>query len=380
MGCRHARERRFRRLVLVLAAFVLVAASSVTASSAKTPPKKKKAATPTVKINPIFTYNKADREQHLYQCAKSEGSLTLYTSTSVTDSVLKPAFQSKYPGVTLNTYVATTALVPKLEQEEDSGRHNFDVYSDAMGNIPITSKYFQPFWSPYMKNTMAGLSSNYYLASAGFIFAGLYYNPNLVSAADVPKTYQDLLKPQYTGKIYLGTDSSSIVVTALLRRTYGNAYYQKLAKQVRIVNTSGRGIADMIIAGTAPMGLSMSSAYYKINHLTQGAPFLLQVMNPMYGNYSASSISKHAPHPCAAMLFVDWLNSPSGAQPLLANLGTASPYKGRDIVPFAIDGQLPQNQWKVEFQTTKDLIKGFKSWDQAYAAWSDLFHRYYLGG
>src|SRR5579862_6583683 len=281
------RGNRRRRLGTLLVALGLAATVGATASiAAKTP-----SAAPTLKINPIFAYNKADREAHLYACAKQEGSLTLYTSSSATQPSLVPAFQAAYPGVTVNAYVATAALVPKLVQEEDSGHHNFDVYNDTMGNLDRNSKYFQPFWSPYMKTVQPDLTSPYFLGSNGFIFAGVYYNPNVVAPSDVPKTWKDLLNPNLKGKIYIGTDSSAPIVTALLRRTYGTAYYAQLAKQVHVVNTSGRGVADMIIAGTAPMGIEMSSSYYKTNTILQNAPLKLQVINPMFGAYQASSIS-----------------------------------------------------------------------------------------
>src|SRR5687768_7510658 len=65
------------------------------------------AAAPPLKINPIFTYKKADRTAYLYKCAQKEGSVTLYTSTSAMDPTLKPAFKKRFPGVDLNTFIAT---------------------------------------------------------------------------------------------------------------------------------------------------------------------------------------------------------------------------------------------------------------------------------
>ena len=370
------RGKRWRRVVLVVCALSLLGTVCATASfAAKAPP-----ATAKLKINPIFTYNKANREAHLYACAKTEGSVTLYTSSSATDTSLKPAFQAKYPGVTMNDYVATSPLVTRLEQEEDSGHHVFDVYNDALGNIDRTSHYFQPFWSPYMSKVSTDLTSPYYLSTNGYIFSGVYYNPNLVPANQVPKSWKDLLKPQYKGKIYIGTDSTAPAFTAMLRRTYGTAYYQALAKQVRVVNVSGRGVADLVEAGTAPMGIDMSSSYYQRDHIANGAPLLLQVMNPMLGQFQASSISAHAPHPCAAMLLVDWLSNPAEGGKIFQSLGNAMPYKNAAILPFSIAGQLPQSKWQVFSQTGPAMWKGFKSYYQAYAAWTDLYNRYFING
>jgi ABC-type Fe3+ transport system substrate-binding protein len=370
------RGNRWRRFALILGVFALLGTVGVTASlAAKTP-----SATPKLKINPIFTYNKADREAHLYACAKKEGQVTLYTSSSATDPSLKPAFEAQYPGIKMNTYVATSPLVTRLTSEEDAGHHNFDVYNDALGNIPRDNKYFQPFWSPYMAKVQPDLTSPYYLATNGYVFSGVYYNPNVIPTSQVPKTWKDLLKPQYKGKIYIGTDSTAPAFTAMLRREYGVAYYRALAKQVRVVNVSGRGVADLIEAGTAPLGIDASSSYYQRDHITNGAPLLLQVINPMLGQFQASSISKYAPHPCAAMLLVDWYMNAKEGSKVLSDLGNAMPFKNAAVLPFDIAGQLPQSKWKVYSQTGAHMWTGFTSYFQAYASWTDLYNRYFVNG
>jgi iron(III) transport system substrate-binding protein len=330
-------------------------------------------------FNP-FNYHGANREAKLYSCAKTEGSVTLYTSSSATQQYLVPAFEAQYPGVTLNAYVGTTTLVPKLEAEDAAGQHVFDVYNDAIGNLARTSKYFRTFYSPEAAKLRTGYSSPYYMVSDGYIFAGVYYNPSLVPANEVPKSYKDLLKPYYKGKIYIGTDGDAQVVTGMLKQVYGTAYYKALAKQVRVVNTSGRGVADMIIAGTAPMGIEMSTSYYDTNHILQGAPLLLSVMNPMFAGFQESSISKYAPHPCAAMLLTDWLSSKTGAGKVFAKLGEVAPYKNSPVLPFNIKGQLAQSKWQILDPASPALLKGFASFGAAYTAWSALYTQYFVNG
>jgi iron(III) transport system substrate-binding protein len=366
-------SRRLAGSLLVVLSCAGIAAA--TASSAKAPPKK----APAPKINPIFTYNKADREQHLYACAKNEGKVTFYTSTSLTDTSLKPAFQKQYPGIDLQTYVNTSQLPTHLLQEENAGIHNFDVYGDVMGNIDRTAKYFQPFWSPAMKNVRAELVTPYMVGYSGYI-EGLVYNPNLVSAADVPKKWTDLLLPKYQGRLYMGTDTTAPVFTALLRRIYGQSFYQKLAKVLHIEQLPGSGVADQVVAGTAPIGIDVSTTWYKNDYLNKGAPLRFAPINPMVAFYQAASISKSAQHPCGAMLFVDWLLSNQGGVPLFSQYGTALPFKNSGILPFKMDGVAPYSKWKIYYQTTPDFIKGFANYTQALGAWNDLFRKYYLGG
>jgi iron(III) transport system substrate-binding protein len=359
----------------VCAVAALVAVAAGTAAAAKAPPKK---AAP-LKINPIFTYNKADREQHLYACAKTEGKVVFYTSTSLTDTSLKPAFEKAYPGVQLQTYVNTSQLPTHLLQEENAGIHNFDVYGDVMGNIDRTSKYFQPFWTPAMSNVRAELQSPYFVGYSGYV-EGLVYNPNLIAAADVPKKWTDLLLPKYAGKLYMGTDTTAPVFTALLRRIYGQSFYQKLAKVLHIEQLPGSGIADQVVAGTAPIGIDVSTTWYKNDYLNKGAPLRFAPIDPMVAFYQSASISKNTDHPCASMLLVDWLLANDGGVPLFSQYGTALPFKNSGILPFKMDGVRPYSTWKIYYQTTPDFIKGFANYTQALGAWNDMFRKNYLGG
>jgi iron(III) transport system substrate-binding protein len=367
---------RMRQVVTACAVAALVAVLAGTASAAKAPPKK---VAPPLKINPIFTYNKADREQHLYACAKTEGKVVFYTSTSLTDTSLKPAFEKAYPGVQLQTYVNTSQLPTHLLQEENAGIHNFDVYGDVMGNIDRTSKYFQPFWTPAMANVRSELQSPYMVGYSGYV-EGLVYNPNLIAPADVPKKWTDLLLPKYAGKLYMGTDTTAPVFTALLRRIYGQAFYQKLAKVLHIEQLPGSGIADQVVAGTAPIGIDVSTTWYKNDYLNKGAPLRFAPIDPMVAFYQAASISKNTDHPCASMLFVDWLLANDGGVPLFSQYGTALPFKNSGILPFKMDGVRPYSTWKIYYQTTPDFIKGFANYTQALGAWNDMFRKNYLGG
>ena len=373
-------HRPKRRHAAAVAIALLATLAAVSAGQAATQAKPKKPApAPKLKINPIFTYNKADREQHLYQCAKSEGKVVFYTSTSLTDTILKPAFEKQYPGVTLQSYFATSALPTKLTQEEDSGVHTFDVYGDVMGNIDRTSKYFQPFWSPALKTLRPELSSPWFAGYSGYV-EGLVYNPNLIAPADVPKKWTDLLLPKYSGKLYMPSDTTAPVFTALLRRIYGQGFYQKLAKVVRVQQLPGSGVADQVVAGTAPIGIDVSTTWYKNLYLNKGAPLRFAPINPMVAFYQAASISKNTKHPCASMLLIDWLLDQQGGVPLFSQYGTALPFKSSGILPFKMDGVAPYSSWKIYYSTTPDFIKGFKSYSQALGAWNDLFRRNYLGG
>jgi iron(III) transport system substrate-binding protein len=362
------------RFVISLAIGAALALTSVTAASAKAPPK--------LKINPIFTYNKKDRTKHLYTCAKKEGKVVFYTSSSAVTSTLLPVWQKTYPGVTMEVFTSTT-LPTKIPQEAAAGQHNFDVFGDTLGNFGRDSKYFQPLWTPRETALRPYLSSPYYVAYAGFI-EGLVYNPNVTSPASIPHTWQDLLLPKWTGKLYMGIDTGTAGFIGLLDQTYGDSFVSQLAKQVRVQQTSGRGIADQVIAGTIPIGINVSSSYHKTNYIDKGAPLRWFPLDPVAGFYQAASIAKGAPHPCAAALLVDWLLSKTGAQPTWKKLGNISPFKGERLMPYSLKDTSPPytipTKWNVVMTTNPAFSKGYKNYQSALLDWQKLIQTDFLGG
>ena len=370
--------RRRRRLGGgVLVASLLVALSVPAATTAATP---KKPAAP--KVNSIFTYNKADREQHLYECAKKEGKVVFYTSSSAATTTFKPAFEKQYPDVKMEVLVATADLPTKLRQEEDAGQHNFDVYGDTLGNLGRDAKYFQPIWTPRMNEVRPYLSKPYYVAYAGFL-EGLVYNPNVVGSGDVPRTWKELLQPKWAGKVYMGIDTGTAGFIGLLQRTYGDAFIDQLAKQIRVQQVSGRAIADQVIAGTVPIGINISSSYHKTNYIDRGAPLRWVPLDPVPGFFQAASISKSTSRPCAAALLVDWLMSKEGAQPLWTQLGNVAPFKGAPLLPYNLKATSPAftipTKWNVYMTTNPAFFKGFKNYQLALASWQKIIQQKFTG-
>jgi iron(III) transport system substrate-binding protein len=367
--------RRHGRIALSLTAAALVAAACVTTALAKP--------APPPKVSAIFAYNKADREQHLYECAQKEGKVVFYTSSSAANTTLLPAFQKQYPGVTMQTFVATADLPSKLKQEEDAGQHNFDVYGDTLGNLGRDAKYFQAISTPRMKDLRPYLGKPYYVAYAGFI-EGIVYNPNVLSTADVPRTWKDLLQPKWSGKVYMGIDTGTAGFVGLLNRTFGADFVSQLAKQVRVQQVTGRAIADQVIAGTIPLGINISSSYHKTNYLDRGAPLRWVPLDPVPAFFQAASVSKSAPHPCAAALLVDWLLSKNGAQPLWTTLGNVAPFKGAPLLPYNLRTTSPPytipTKWNVYMTTNPSYFKGYKNYQTALNAWQQIVQSKFLGG
>ena len=356
--------------LLVVAAVAVLGFGGATTNAALSP----------AVVERIVNYSESDREQWLYRCAQREGRVVVYTSASHARPSLKPAFEAKFPGITVDVFRATDTLVPRLIEEEAAGRHNFDVYDDLYGNLAPTDKHFVKFYSPRRSELQPALNNPYFVAARGFVMS-IGYNATIVRANDAPKEWKELLDSKWKGQIFGSADASAPVMLALLKWKFGLDFLRKLAQNARFQQgVSSRGVADLIIAGEVPVGYNVSSSYHKSDYLNRGAPFRWQPMNPMLGYFSTQSISKFAPHPCAAALYIDWLLDRNGGQAIEAGEGRASPFKGASLLPFQLEGfdQAKIRDWVV-FITDPRLIQGFKSFEDALNYWNSLFRSIFLG-
>ncbi|MDO4614424.1 MAG: extracellular solute-binding protein [Lachnospiraceae bacterium] len=89
-------------------------------------------------------YNTEETDEELYELAKEEGSVTIYSISSRTPKVIE-AFNEKYPGVVAESYdIKTNELLEKVSREHEAGQHVADVVhvKDEDGTI----------WNEYIPN------------------------------------------------------------------------------------------------------------------------------------------------------------------------------------------------------------------------------------
>ncbi|MPZ62030.1 MAG: extracellular solute-binding protein [Propionibacteriales bacterium] len=360
---------------VALAGAVLLAS----ACGAEEPDRAVSADAPFSEVEQITNYSDADREQYLFDCAKTEGSVTLYTSSSVAEDLLAPAFEEKYQGVEMEVNTATNQLVQQIIEEEEADVHNFDVYGDIYGNIVRDSTYFARYSSPNTEAVLDDLVTPYSVSANGFIM-GAAYNPDLVTGDDIPTSYEDLADPKWEGKIAGGYDTSTPVTYAVARATLGDEFMEEFSNNVAVTEgVSSRGVADLMEAGTFPIAWSVSASYHQNDFLAQGLPFRFVSLDPMVGFYSDFSISAHAPHPCAATLLVDWMidTQPGGGQEVWHEYGALSPLKDGPRLYFEIEGT-DQSTWNVIPSSEPSIVEGFDDYPEAAAAHLEDFRNQFI--
>ena len=260
----------------------------------------------------------------LVAAAKKEGKVVYYTSTDVqVAEKMAAAFQAKYPGIKVQVERSGSERVyQRLGQEYSSGIYNADVIetSDA-ANFVVFKKngWLQPA-VPHDVATMWPASErdpdgDY----AGFraTLTVLAYRSDLVKPADAPKTWTDLLKPQYKGKMVKSHPAYSgnvMTATYALSHLLGWGFFEKLGQQ-QVMQVQSSTEPPKILA-QGERSIEADGNEYNIFVLQdKGVP--IKIVYPPEGTSIATgnaAILIHAPHPNAAKLLYAFMFSHQAQQ------------------------------------------------------------------
>jgi ABC-type Fe3+ transport system substrate-binding protein len=258
--------------------------------------------------------------------ARKIGTLNLYTAADPsTSQTLATAFEKTYGIKVTFTSLTSGTIAARYSSEAQSG----SVAADAIliADPLFFARALKSGWvAPMNVNTIpnVGLSNlakkfRFY-GSVGVGISrvdGFVPNTNIVSQGDMPKTWTDLTKPRWKGKL-ISPDPRPIPVNMglyqLLRVKYGDDYLRALGQQqMRPVPSMVTGV-QLVAAGERDAAFGVNIAHMK--PLLDSAPNAPVKLVPLQGinfgfNWTAGASVK-SPNPAAGRLFVNWLLSPRG--------------------------------------------------------------------
>ena len=259
----------------------------------------------------------------LITAAQKEGRVVWYT-TQIIDQVVRPAaaaFEKKY-GIKVD-YVRTDSngVVLRILNEAKAGKVQADVFDGTAGVAPLRARNLVMQWVPpsarrfspqYIDPDGYWASTNIYVLTPG-------YNTSLVSAADAPKSFQDLLDPKWKDQLTWNVNPTTSgaagfigVVLAAMGENDGRAYLKRLAQQnILGVQGSARQVLDQVIAGESEVALNIFNNHAVIS-AGKGAPVKWIAMQPAEAVLSVISVTRDAVHPNAGKLLTEFLVSPEG--------------------------------------------------------------------
>lgn len=313
----------------------------------------------------IYMYRGPDREARLLAEGKKEGLVAIYTSMNLKDSVpLTEAFE-KQTGVKVELWRASSEKVlQRAVTEARAGRFTCDVIETNGPEMEALyrEKLLEPFESPHFKDLpQAAFAKHRHYVADRFNFFTIGYNTNLVKPEEVPRTYEDLVNPRWSGRV--GIEAGDVDWFAALVKHMGDekglAYFRKLAGQKPQIRSGHTLMAELVASGEIPLVATIYN--HNMERLKKrGAPVEWKALDPTFGRPNAVGVSRNAPHPHAAMLFTDFLLSREGQELL----------KKRNRVPASRAVKTKLNDFPFEMIDPVITLDEASKWEKI---WSELF-------
>jgi len=270
----------------------------------------------------IANYSGADRTDRILAGAKKEGVVNVYTSETVDDlAALSAAFQSKY-GVKLNVWRGSAEnILQRTVVEARGGR--FDVDAIETGATTMESlqreQLLQAVSSPALVDLKPeAIRPHHEWTGTRYNVLVAAYNIGAVNKADLPKTYEDLTQPKWKGKLGIEAESSDWfgALIVALGEEQGLALFRKIVATNGMSARKGHTLlANLVISGEVP--LAISTYLYKVAQLkSRAAPIDWLRIPPVVARFEGAGVARRAPHPYAAMLYLDFMLT--DAQAMLA--------------------------------------------------------------
>jgi iron(III) transport system substrate-binding protein len=312
----------------------------------------------------LALYQGADRETILIAGAKKEGQLVFYNSHTWFKQVAQE-FEKKYPFIKVAEWRADGADVMKrVIEESQAGRFIADVAESTAGNIGgiHNAGLLQEHRSPELRFfdddvVKKGKSGVFYWADRE-TYISLGFNTNHVSAADAPKRLNDLLDPRWKGKMSLAGGATAARWVGAVIEMAGREFIEKLAAQdVNVHKLSGAALANLVVSGEVPMSPTIFDSNMFVAK-RKGATVEWRPVDPVVANVGYSGLVAKAPHPHAALLFLDYIHSKEGQQ-FIVKGGLSSP---RDDVESLVNQKFKKTYFEAKY-TVEEYEKKVSEWE-----------------
>lgn len=246
-------------ILAIILAIALTACSSQPSGKASKPSTDQQKPQAKTEVFSAFSYEGADREQELIEGAKKEGKLTWYTTLAgPVVNAMVDKFKQKYPFIEVDVFRGDQAnVVSRLNTEIQARKNVADVLELTSDSALLLRE--QGLLAPYFSPSANKLPEQYRAKAEGNLvweatdrvsYISFAYNKEKLPASAVPKTLEDLLKPELKGKTAVVSSTTGIRfiggILAALGQEEGSKYLEKLSKQnVRVESVSGAALMEI---------------------------------------------------------------------------------------------------------------------------------------
>lgn len=289
------------------------------------------------------------QDAKLIDAAKKEGGkAVVYSSmeSSISDGIA--AGFKKKTGLEMDYWRgSSTKVLDRALSEYRAGKTLFDVaitIADPMFLMQregVFTKYESPAAADYPKDLIdPNLGPNYRT-----LLIGIVYNTNSIKPADAPKSFEDLVKPQFKGKVIMPDPTQHTTTTQwvaslpkLMGKDRADKFIRDLAATKPILAESLLPPVERAVSGEVPIAITL--LHYTYVFRQQGAPLDYVRMPKLLGDGNYVALGNKAPHPNAGKAFIDYflddecMNLMSKLGEFVNRKGIVPPLEGVDKIQF----------------------------------------------
>jgi iron(III) transport system substrate-binding protein len=258
--------------------------------------------------------------------ANQEGQVNWYT-TFASDDVddMIAAFHKTYPKIKVNALRLSADQLPsRVITEQRGGKYNADVVSGDAPQVDqlINAGALQPYCSPDEQPLPDGQQMpKGYCGNVYVVTTAIAFNPAALSKLGLktPTSFEDLTAPAWRG--HFSIDPSAVNLYEGLIDSMGHAKALDLLKRLgankpKLVESHTLALTQVEAGEPAA---SASTYGYKAAKEKKKNPGRVDFVNPnpLPTSFTPVDVAAKAPHPAAAALFINWLDSKEGQQTVI---------------------------------------------------------------
>jgi iron(III) transport system substrate-binding protein len=249
------------------------------------------------------------------EAATKEGKVVWYTSLVLPSAErVAKLFEAAYPDIKVEVHrTGSQRILQRVMQELSANIKNVDVIhtSDAGHYVLLKEKKLLAKYTPAgVERFPDGFKDKdgYYYGLRATVNA-IFYNTKVVSAAEAPKTWKDLLDGRWKGKMVTAHPGySGVIATHVLAlvHLYGWDYFKALAQNKLMIVQSANDPSTVVSSGERIVAVD-GGDYSAYQLKKKGNP--IEIVYPKEGVplvVSPTAVTSFAPHPNAARLFTDF--------------------------------------------------------------------------
>lgn len=261
----------------------------------------------------IFVETSFCQDARLVAEGKKEGKVVVYGSMEqdIFEGV-RQTFEKKFAIPVEYWRASGAAVLERVITERRANKTVFDVVLNNAGpmEIMLADGAFVNYQSPMAKNFPAEVVHPQLGPSYRTGVVGIVYNKSIIPAEKAPKNLEDLLKPEYKGKLAFPDPTRGAVALMwpaslykLMGKDRADDYLRRLAATRPIVVEGVLNAAERVTTGETPLAISYLK--YVATFGLRGAPLDYVRMDRMLGHNHAIALSSKALRPNAGKAFID---------------------------------------------------------------------------